>query len=399
MHSPRLRTLTHVATAVVEVTIAWLALAPGLVILGMGIEVVTAHGPGANVLAAIAAGVVIVGLVSLGLAHPLTMLAERRLTPMPLRRRRWLDARGFVWLGVTLTLRAGILAGVVVVTVTSLVGLATPWLVQRGDRVDLGPWRVTSLPWALVVAGVGAGLLVAGVLALPVLTRADQTLARGILVGEEAELEQELADTATSRARIIDAHDQERRRIERDLHDGVQPELLGVSMTLGVALAAMSHDDPARVLVTKAQQQSLDTLDSLRRLVRGVHPQVLDDHGIVAALFELADTLPTPVAVDDRIGRRLPTDIEVALYYVVAELLTNVSKHAAASRAVVLLDTDSMLVRVRVEDDGIGGADVNGRGLLGVRDRLAAAGGSLDVVSPAGGPTRVTVTLPEQESR
>ena len=392
----RLRPLAHVASGLLESALAWLLLAPALSVIALGAARLRQDGVDLGAVTALASGVALTGLVALAVARPVACAARRRLLPGS-RPTRWLDARSLAWLAVTLTVRSAVLAWGVLVATLAGVGLIAPALVARGDRVDVGPWRVDAMPAAVALALAALVLLVTGLLSAPALARADRTLARSVLVGEEAELEHELAETATSRARIVDAHDQERRRIERDLHDGVQPEILGVSMTLGLALATMRADDPARALVARAQQQSLDALENLRRFVRGVHPQVLDDHGLAAALGELADTLPTPVDVDSRLTQRLPRPVEANLYYAAAELLTNVAKHAGASRASVVIEHGAQIARVTVTDDGRGGADPSGRGLTGVQDRLAAIGGRLTLDSPAGGPTRATIETPVQQ--
>lgn len=387
-----LRAVAQLGASALESVVTWLVLAPGLAMVWLGAQALTQGRPLAG------AGLVMCGVAAVGafaalVARPLSWSARQRLLRRGGSRAGWFDARQLVWLAATLTLRAAACAASLVLLITCGVVLAAPWLVGRGDRVDLGPWRIDSQASAVVVAGFGVILLGAAVLASPGLVRADRALAQAVLVGGEGALEDELARTATSRARIVSAHDQERRRIERDLHDGVQPELLGVSMTLGLALATMPADDPRRGLVQQAHRQSLEVLDSLRRFVRGIHPQVLDDHGLAAALQELAEALPPRVVIDDQLPGRLPADVEAALYYATAELLSNTAKHAGATTTTVRLTRPGGTVLVSVHDDGHGGADPNGAGLTGVRDRLAALGGTLDVDSPAGGPTLVTIGM------
>ncbi|MEL4468078.1 sensor histidine kinase [Luteococcus sp. H154] len=359
-----------------------------------------AHGKAAAGVLQSTLGMALFGAVALLVARPLATVTLRRTGRAPLFT-GWLDARSLAWLGTTLTIRSSLSAAVIMTVIGSIVGMLSPVIVVGGDRVDIGPWRITTLPTAVIAASLGLATILLLTRLAPALVTADSRLVDVILVGDRDRLEAELQQTTTSRARLVNGFDLERRRIERDLHDGIQPELLGISMTLGIVLATMHDDDPARPLVATAQQQSLDTLDHLRRFVRGIHPQVLDDHGLAAALAELATTLPITVRVDDQLPGRLDDGTETALYYAIAELLTNAAKHARAHECVVTLrtcatsaaTTEEPWVEATVVDDGQGGADPRGRGLTGVRDRIDALGGRVDIHSPAGGPTRASITI------
>ena len=233
----------------------------------------------------------------------------------------------------------------------------------------------------------------------------DTALVRNLLGPSEREL---LAARVTSltetRARVVDAADAERRRIERDLHDGAQQRLVALAMNLGRARAKLEdeHADPqtlaaARVLVGEAHDEAKEALAELRDLVRGIHPAVLTDRGLDAALSALAARCPVPVAVSVESGGRCSPTTEAVAYFVVAEALGNVTKHAAASRADVEVRRAGPLLVVSVTDDGRGGAvadSASGSGLSGLRDRVGAVDGRFLLTSPPGGPTRVLVELP-----
>jgi signal transduction histidine kinase len=191
------------------------------------------------------------------------------------------------------------------------------------------------------------------------------------------------------------AAETERRRIERDLHDGAQARLVSLAMELGRARARFD-DDPegAKVLLDQAHEESKAALAELRSLVRGVHPPVLSDRGLDAALSGLAAMCPVPVTVEVEMAARPSSTVEAVAYFVVAESLTNVAKHSGATRATVVVRSEGRLLRVFVRDDGRGGADPGGAGLAGLADRAQAVEGRLIVSSPLGGPTIIEVQLP-----
>ncbi|WP_283134568.1 sensor histidine kinase [Rhizohabitans arisaemae] len=199
-----------------------------------------------------------------------------------------------------------------------------------------------------------------------------------------------------SRARLIDAFEVERRRIERDLHDGAQQRLLRLGMTLVTAQLELDHDpEAAKPLIRQATEEAGAVLVELRELVRGIHPQVLTDLGLPAAVAELADRSPVPVTVDLRVPRRLPPSVESAAYFVVAEALANAAKHARATRVRVTGAATGETLVVEVRDDGRGGADpASGTGLAGLADRVDALDGVLTLTSPRGGPTTLGLELP-----
>lgn len=220
-------------------------------------------------------------------------------------------------------------------------------------------------------------------------------LARAVLAPRDAELGAQLVEVARSRARLVDAFDIERRRIERDLHDGAQQRLVALSMAIGLARLEVSDDSPAAKHLTAAQDEAERAHHELRELIRGVHPQVLTDRGLPASVTDLADRSPVPVDVDVELPRRLSQPVELTAHFVVSEALTNVARHSQALSVTVhvRLHVDTLVLEVR--DDGIGGADLAlGTGLAGLADRVAVTGGRMLLSSPPGGPTLIRVEMP-----
>jgi signal transduction histidine kinase len=211
-----------------------------------------------------------------------------------------------------------------------------------------------------------------------------------------AELHARVDELEESRRRGIVAGMAERRRLERDLHDGAQQRLVSLSLQLGLARGQVDRDPTAAGRMLDAAREELrQALEELRELARGIHPAVLTDRGLDAALESLADRTPVPVALDEIPTERLPAAVEAAAYFVVAESLTNVAKYAAAHEAHVRVCRHDGTAVVEVRDDGVGGADAaGGTGLRGLADRLAALDGSLEVLSPPGGGTLVRATIP-----
>jgi signal transduction histidine kinase len=206
----------------------------------------------------------------------------------------------------------------------------------------------------------------------------------------QAELRAQLAELRSSRARIVEAADAERRRLERDLHDGAQQRLLA----LGLALQLLRERNADPELLGQAEAELQTALHELRDLARGIHPTILTEQGLGAAVRSLADRAPIPVEVDAG-DERYPAAIETAAYFVVAEALNNIAKHAAARSAAVTIDRRNGRLRVEVSDDGRGGAVATaGGGLQGLADRVAAAGASLTLASEPGAGTTLHVELP-----
>jgi signal transduction histidine kinase len=211
----------------------------------------------------------------------------------------------------------------------------------------------------------------------------------------QAELRAHLGELAKSRARLVEAADAERRRIERNLHDGVQQRLVSVSMALGLA-SARANDPPAsRTVLDEAREGLSVALEELRALSHGIHPGVLTERGLAVAVSELAWTASLPVTVAAELDGRLDEAVESAAYYVVAEALANVAKHAQATSAHVSIAHEEGCLVVTVADDGVGGADPSrGSGLAGLADRVAVLGGSLRLDSPAGAGTSLRAEIP-----
>jgi len=208
-------------------------------------------------------------------------------------------------------------------------------------------------------------------------------------------LSERLAKVTESRAGVVGAADAERRRIERDLHDGVQQRLTSLAVHLGVAKVQLIDDGPAKQALDHAHTEVKETLTDLRHFIRGVHPAVLDDRGLDAALSGIATRSPIPVRLHVELDVRPSREIEAAAYFLVSEALTNVLNHSDATHASIEVTTNDGRLRIRVEDDGRGGADpARGSGLRGLQQRIDAVDGTLRIDSPAGGPTSVTGELP-----
>jgi signal transduction histidine kinase len=213
----------------------------------------------------------------------------------------------------------------------------------------------------------------------------------------QAEVRTQLAEVRESRARIVEATDAERRRIERDIHDGAQQRLVALSLAIGRARVQLgpAADPNLEATLAQASDEVRSALAELRELARGIHPAILTEAGLVPAVRSLVDRSAVPAELNVELPGRLPGPVEATAYFVVSEALTNVAKHAAASSALVTLRADDGELIVEVRDDGCGGADpVRGSGLSGLRDRVEAVGGTLETVSPPGGGTTIRASLP-----
>ncbi|MFF3440649.1 histidine kinase [Streptosporangium sp. NPDC002721] len=210
------------------------------------------------------------------------------------------------------------------------------------------------------------------------------------------QLAQRVETLRESRTGVVDAADAERRRIERDLHDGTQQRLVSLAMNLGMARATLTDlPEPAREVIVQAHEEAKQALKELRDLVRGLHPAVLNDQGLDAALSGLAARAPFPVRLNVDIPERVSPTVEAVAFFVVSEALTNITKHAGASGAEVTVDRLGDRLHLAVSDDGHGGADPErGTGLRGLSRRVGSVDGILYVDSPLGGPTTIRVELP-----
>jgi signal transduction histidine kinase len=209
-------------------------------------------------------------------------------------------------------------------------------------------------------------------------------------------LRERVDDLRDARMRIIAAADAERRRIERDLHDGAQQRMVSLAVKLGLAQARVGTDpDEAARLIAEAREEAQLAVKELRELARGIHPAVLSDRGLGPALEALATRAPVPVEITGVPEEPLPRPVEAAVYFVTAEALTNVAKYAQADTASVALSIAGDCVRLEIRDDGVGGADsAAGGGVAGLCDRVEALDGELTVDSPPGVGTTVTAEIP-----
>lgn len=261
----------------------------------------------------------------------------------------------------------------------------------------IGPFGGGGIPveWAPLIGILGIAASLAGMIGLALLHR---VLSLAIVVrSRETELTERVRTSTAQREGAVRAADVERTRIERDLHDGVQPRLVSVGMTLGLAQQKIDNDpDAAKELIAEAHTSTKAAITELRQLARGIHASVLDDRGLDAALSALAGRSHIPVHLDVRMDGRCSREAEAAVYFSIAESLTNAAKHSRASEARVTVRLrDGNTLWARVEDNGMGGAQVQpGGGLDGIANRILAAGGTFRLDSPVGGPTSLEVNVP-----
>lgn len=271
-----------------------------------------------------------------------------------------------------------------------------------GEAEDVsGPFgSVVAVSWAPLTGILGVLAGAAGIIGLALLHR---LLSRTLVVpSREAELSAQVRATSAQREGAVRAADLERTRIERDLHDGVQPRLVSVGMTLGLAQQKIDADPAAaKALINEAHTSTKAAITELRQLARGIHTSVLDDRGLDAALSALAGRSHIPVQLDVRLAAGMTgaharcRDAEAAVYFAIAESLTNAAKHSRASECRVVVRSRDEWLWARVEDNGMGGAQVQpGGGLDGITNRVLAAGGTFRLDSPVGGPTSLEVTVP-----
>lgn len=290
-----------------------------------------------------------------------------------------------------------------VITVALILPLsmvATPLLMATvGDGREakvLKQWTVTTWPTAFGVAVLGLLLMALGAYVLGAAAGARAELARLLIVSREGELGAKVVELARSRVRLVEAFEAERRRIERDLHDGAQVRLVALTMTLGLARLD-APPGPLADQLTKAHEEAGKALAELRELIHGIHPKVLTDYGLQAAVADAADRCVVPVDVDLRLPGRPAQAVESAAYFVVCEALANVARHSGADRARVSGGHRDGRLFLEVRDDGCGGADASaGSGLTGLADRVSVLDGRLALTSPRGGPTLLRVEFPCQ---
>ena len=284
------------------------------------------------------------------------------------------------------------------------VGLGVAWIFAPIARWQIGVNYTLALPtWSLPLIGVA--MLAVGIGAALLNGRLDRMLSRAILgVGEKEAMRLRVAQLSVQRTGAVEAAAEQRRRIERDLHDEVQPRLVSIAMTLGLAKGKLDAD-PAAIgpLLEEAHAATKDAITELRRLVQGFQPAILADRGLDAALSAVAARCPVPTVLDvDLPELGCSPEAEAVVYFAVSEALTNVAKHARAKRCAVQVQRADGRLIATITDDGVGGARIGARsegmlpsgGLTGMQDRAIAAGGSVRIASPTGGPTTVTVEVP-----
>ena len=349
------------------------------------------------------------------------LLDDTPTAPAPFRRRpTWMQTMfaalgdGTGWKGLLyglVMLPWGIITFTVAVTIWSIAigGAAYPlyaWAVPSpdfGDSYVLLGWG--HVGYALLVTMVGWWMLALAPRIVAGLAAVDRSLVRGLLaVDPEAALTARVSELEESREASVESAAGELRRIERDLHDGAQQRLVSLAMNLGIAKDRLeqsaaqgesSVDPRTAELVGRAHDEAKQAIAELRDLVRGIHPAVLTDRGLDAAVSALAARCPVPVELRSELARRYPAPIEATAYFVVAEALTNVAKHSAARRATVRLSEHDGRLVVEIADDGVGGATADaGGGLRGLSDRVRSVEGRLRIASPAGGPTSIIAELP-----
>ncbi|MFC0003841.1 sensor histidine kinase [Micromonospora siamensis] len=401
------RGIAYTATTAVAAGLLWLLLALPLTPLVVAVQVLRTHPSspdgealrtGSHLFAAAVLGVV--GVALLAFVGPRLALAVREVerwrlrladpAPAPARRRGNLYSDPATWRAVAYLLLLGVVAPVwiAVLAVVGLLVVSTPFAVQH---------RVAGMD----PAGSVAGRALLGLVLIPVLLYltsvaggAHAALARLLLCAEPDPAEAALFEVTRSRARLADAFDVERNRIERDLHDLAQQRLVSLTMQLGLAKLDLPDDSPAAVAVASAHAQAKTLMAELRDLVRGISPRTLRELGLRAAVEELAAASPLRVRVDADPGR-FPAAVETVAFAAVSEALANAVKHSGATGAVVTARRSGSTLTVQVRDDGHGGADPSrGSGITGLADRAAAADGRLLISSPPGGPTILRVELP-----
>ncbi len=390
------RSLAYVVSSVAVISIAWLAVLPLLLfpplllLVGIPIGALERH--------------------RLGFMEPLAVRDPHAPAPpsgWAWVRRRVAEAATWRELGYCACLLSVLalldLAAVLVLFICLLL-VALPLLVGLGlvglcadGHIAVGTWTVETVGQACAVAGlVGVPATVVTLYGISLLGGAQAAFAKWLLAPTGTEVNRQVEELARSRSRLVNAFEAERRRIERDLHDGAQQHLVLLTMKLGLAERQMADaDGHAGELVGEAHEQARLALTTLRDQIRGIHPQILTDLGLTEAVRELAERCPIPVEVDLVLPGRLPPEIESTAYFVVSEALTNAVRHAAATRIQISGRLAEQQLALTIVDDGRGGAEPSlGTGMRGLADRVAVVAGALEISSPQGGPTTVRIDLP-----
>ncbi|MFB9504547.1 sensor histidine kinase [Streptomyces aurantiacus] len=273
------------------------------------------------------------------------------------------------------------------------------WWLLPADATSTSLGIGVTQTWAdaLVSAPLGLGWTAIILGLTPGMARLQARPGRTFLAaGPDTDLSLRVAELTATRAAALDAHATELRRIERSLHDGTQNRLVTVTVLLGAARRMVARDPAgADELLERAQSAAEQALSELRSVARGILPPVLADRGLAGALTGLAASCPVPCRIDVEAPERCAASVEATAYFVVAETLTNIAKHSGARQAAVTVRSHGGRLRLHITDDGRGGADeAGGSGLTGIRNRIAAHDGTLELASPPGGPTTLKVELP-----
>ena len=323
-------------------------------------------------------------------------LTWRGLTAVVRSQATWRQLFYHVLIAPVLAAAAAVAVGLWPGSVACTVAFAVAWVnhhpLPPGGGYAPGPNQKLDavLTFVGVVGLFAAPWLTAGVRAL------DIRAARALLGPSRAdELENRVEQLTETRAGVVDAADAERRRLERDLHDGTQQRLVSLAINLGMARAQTGSAEEAKQAIAEAHEEAKAALAELRDLIRGLHPAVLEDRGLDAALSGIAARMPIPVRLTVDLPRRPAPVIEAVAYFVVSEGLANIAKHSEATEAAVFVQRAGNRLHVIVTDDGVGGADpAGGTGLAGLARRAASVDGTFEIDSPHGGPTLLTVDLP-----
>ncbi|MBV9464804.1 MAG: sensor histidine kinase [Solirubrobacterales bacterium] len=300
---------------------------------------------------------------------------------------------GFVLATATMTFTALVFAYIVM----PLWWWAIPDPHHQYATLNLGIYTVTSTGWAFLTTALGLALTPLALVINHGAAKGHAALAASILgPSERQRLNARVQELASSRADVVEAGTEQLERIERDLHDGAQARLVALAMELGMAEEELSKDpDAARETVRKARHQALSALGELRDLSRGLRPALLEDRGLATAIEDLAHRAPLPVTLTFRGDiENTPDTIQTAAYFVVAEALTNAAKHSGAASVRVSVQRTETALDATIVDDGKGGANAQGAGLAGLRKRVRALDGRLELSSPPGGPTSVKAEIP-----
>ncbi len=407
------RALGYAVSCAAACTVVWVFLFAPLLLLVEGGRRLSGDGSpgpeGAGHLADAASfGLMAVGLVGIA-GPPLAVLLAReerwrlRLADdRPIREIRsgnlysdaatWRAVAHALVLAVLTPVWAGVLALAALFVLTMIV---SPFAVHLGSGpIVIGAGTVHSTGGAVVLAVAGLALIPLLAYLIAVSAGAQAGLARLLLAPAPDRSAAELVEVTRSRARLVGAFDAERHRIERDLHDGAQQRLVGLTMQTGLALLDLPEGSPAATAVGAAHEQAKALMVELRDLIHGINPRTLTELGLGAALEELAASGPLRVSVRADVGR-LPPAVETSAYFAVAEALANVAKHSGVEEATVTAAVDAGVLAVEVRDGGAGGADpARGSGLSGLADRVAAVEGRLLLSSPVGGPTVLRIEVP-----